>query len=241
MLRGRGKDYLKGTRRYSGGRHFSIERFLRSRLGCKWADVHSELSEEFDRRTYAGHQFWNNLRWNVAERCWIGAETGTIYTTGRWGEERVDGFYVHPMTGLLKYQAPLIKKKKDPAELKRVVINDRRFLEKIEGIWYRCDYNRSYDGILMLDKKHQLNRWELQSNNLTNDDPMEWEQRICEVCELIDNCQRLQRCKYCKICGAWLCENDQKTDWQTLVRRTQAMERRALIRLGLRQQKDIGV
>lgn len=183
MRHGIRKEYLDGTRRH-GKYRFPIEKFLQSRLGYLWDDVHSEMSKEFDRRTYAGHTFWRRLKWTVETKCWIGAETGDVYSACRhYRAARVDGFYVHPDTGILMHQAYKRKPKPELPTI-RIVINDRRAIEKIEGIWYYTEYqpNPYYTRYFAyeLDRqpysvylKRQLNKKTLKCLNLVNDTPEE--------------------------------------------------------------------
>lgn len=189
MRHGISKEYARGTRRYRWCGRFPMEKFLQSRLGEKWSDVHKEMSEEFDRRTYSGYLFWRYEfgKWqgSIAVNCWIGAETGTVYNNGHRGEERVDGFYVHPFTGIICHQAPLPPLQRVKGECTRIVLNDRTAYEKIEGIWYFTKYRKeeksyayypftpySYRSYTVLSKR-QLNSETLRKNNLTNNNPEE--------------------------------------------------------------------
>ena len=127
MLKRTRKNYLKGSHHH-GGYQFPIDQFLHSRVSQPWAEVHSELSQEFDRRTYSGYSFWQNLNWHVEQNCWIGAKTGTIYANSRWTINcPVSGFYVHPFTGILCYAEPPVrsKRREDLSEIKLA-----------DGSWY---------------------------------------------------------------------------------------------------------
>jgi hypothetical protein len=176
MKKGVRKEYLDGTRRH-GKYRFPIDKYLLSHLGDRWDKVHSELSQEFDRRTYAGYTFWKNVKWHVETECWVGAETGDIYARDNWrGGGRVTGFYVHPETGILMYQEwnPRTKPAKPTAE---IVINDRCNIEKIEGIWYYTEYEPSrfarHGEGMSIYLKRQLNRKTLKCLGLINDTPEE--------------------------------------------------------------------
>jgi hypothetical protein len=190
MRQGLRKEYTRGTRRHRWSSRFPLDKFLYSRLGQKWSDVHKEMSAEFDRRTYSGYFFWKNFdRWadHIAVNCWIGAETGTVYNNGHRGEERVEGLYVHPFTDIICYQGPVPKKPSKPVETTRFVINDRIALEKIDGIWYQTEYkkedpgnyNSYYNSPIYRNKewvvlsKKQLSNATLRANNLTNNTPEE--------------------------------------------------------------------
>lgn len=246
MLRGRSKEYLKGTRRH-GKFRFEETRFLFSRLGHPWEEIHSELSAEFDRRTYAGYRFWRNFEGRygktVATNCWIGSETGNIYDPEmvyRWNHKNqvVQGFYVHPFTRILCYNNP---KKfdytvKPPVErpIYRIKVDDFNGYEKIEGIWYRIKYelNHYYSAIpslyptiygnekylMIYPSKRQLSTKELMHMTLKNDPPGTWQEETCDVCFYIEGIKKKTRCFYCKECKAWICNAD-KDNW---VRRVQA-------------------
>lgn len=235
MRKGRSKEFLDGTRRH-GSYRLPLEKFFRSRLGQPWSKVHSEMSKEFDRRTYAGYKFWDMVDWEVAQNVWIGAATGTVYEDGSYGGSlAVDGFYVHPWTGILCCQKRVTGRKKEPEERTRIVIDDRQALEKMEGIWYYTEYvidpysgyqsafyqrpSKDYN----VTKKRQLSSKELAANKLVNT-PMDWESQVCEVCHLLNNSNRIVKCIWCRICSAWLCEPCRK-DWN---RRLMAAEKKLL-------------
>jgi len=199
MLHGRSKDYMKGCRRrYFSGR-FPLQKFLRSRVGQPWAKVHSEMSEEFDRRTFAGYRFWKDIAWRVETSCWVGAETGRIYSNHDYGgPSQVNGFYVHPWTGILQYQEHIIGPRQEQP-VTHIPINDRNWLEKYEGIWYWIEKYEVHteglttirpnwkpqpvevDGVVFYkikDVEHvyhkkQLSHENLKRNNLKNDTPEE--------------------------------------------------------------------
>ena len=232
MRQGRSKEFLDGTRRH-GAYRLPLEKFFRSRLGRPWSEVHSEMSKEFDRRTYAGFQFWRMVKWEVAQNVWIGAATGTVYEDSGYSSMAVDGFYVHPWTGILSFQKRVISPKKEEEEKTRIVVDDRRALEKMEGIWYYTEYVpvESYTGYYSVrpskdynvTKKRQLSRKELEANKLVNT-PMDWETQICDVCHLLDGSNRIVKCIWCRVCQAWICAPCKK-DW---MRRAQAAEKKML-------------
>ena len=232
MRQGRSKEYLDGARRH-GAFRLPLEKFFRSRLGRPWSEVHSEMSKEFDRRTYAGFQFWRMVKWEVAQNVWIGAATGTVYEDSGYSSMAVDGFYVHPWTGILCYQKRVIGPKKEEEEKTRIIIDDRRALEKMEGIWYYTEYSPvdSYSPYYTLrpskdynvNKKRQLSSKELAVNKLVNT-PMDWETQVCEVCHLVDGSNAIKKCIWCRICSAWICASCKK-DW---MRRARAAEMKLL-------------
>jgi len=149
MRQGVSKDYLKGSSRHHRGHSpFPFDRFLNSRLGRLWDDVYSEVCQSFDHRSYAGYSFLRDLDWHVATHCWVGAETGNIYSS-EWGSSVVQNeFYVHPWTGILSWAEP-VDYTRPEAPLTEVDIEvgredrDRygkivsgKWYEKVEGIWF---------------------------------------------------------------------------------------------------------
>src|SRR5208283_3055376 len=78
---------------------------------------------------------FRDLRWHVQTKCWIGAESGNIYSS-EWGGSVVQNeFYVHPWTGLLCWAEPIDRTRPDPPKTK-VDLKDGKSYEKIDGIWY---------------------------------------------------------------------------------------------------------
>lgn len=255
MLRGRAREYLKGTRHH-GAVRLPMEKFLFSRVGRNWNEIHSELSREFDRRTYVGYRFWRSFGRDygkdVATNCWIGAETGNIYDAdaiNRWkSNQTVEGFYVHPLTGILCHREEPLSQKNPYKQVDRIRIDLYNGFEKIEGIWYRTTYKHDpyyvaypwirpnqYKGFI-LHTKRQLNSKELRAMNITNDHPEKWQNKVCEVCLYMDGIKILQRCYFCDICDAWICERD-KYDW---FRRSETAVKK-LIEKKLKEQQETGV
>lgn len=131
------KDYLKGSRRHGRGHSpYPFDRFLISRLGCRWDDVYSELCSEFDNRSWAGYSFRRDLAWHVKTSCYIGAETGNIYAEDGWNFRVSNEFYVHPWTGLLCWADPVVREK-DEKPVEKITLGEGVWLHKEEGIWYR--------------------------------------------------------------------------------------------------------
>lgn len=205
------REYLKGTRRH-GSPRFPVKKFLRSRLGQIWDKVHSELSQKFDRRTYAGYKFWNSLDYYLTEKVWIGAETGRVYETCAYsGSRQVDGFYVHPWTNKLCFQPRLITLQyinKCTCANPKVPLNSYThlytYMEKIEGIWYYIECEPSYVNEWAQAKKRQLTTEELLGYELTNS-AEEWISRECDHCALLFNRHSHEKCAWCDDCKFWGC------------------------------------
>ena len=178
MLKGRRKDFLKGSHHGQWAQGLPVRKFLNSRIGEPWSRVHSEASKEFDRRTYAGQQFWDQIRWEVSIHCWVGAKTGAIFEQTRYEEGRVVGFYVHPFSGILSYQKRMIGPRKPPEPPIEFLINnsmEKRF-NKFEGLWYYVEYKWEF-GMWFPKLKRQLGHKELKAKGLKNDPP--------EVCSML--------------------------------------------------------
>lgn len=145
MRRGVRKDYLKGSRRNGRGyAPYPFDRFLESRLGRLWDEVYSEICQEFDSRSLAGYSFLRDLKWHVATDCWIGAETGTVYSS-RWGGSSVENeFYVHPFTGVLCWAEKIDRSHPEPPVAK-LPIEEGHAYEKIDGIWYETWYDGPFE------------------------------------------------------------------------------------------------
>jgi hypothetical protein len=148
MRNGVRKDYLKGSRRHGRGHSpYPFDRLLTSRLGRLWDDVYSELCSEFDSRSFAGYRFRDNLDWHVYQHCWIGAETGTVYSDHRGCVTALsDEHYVHPWTGILCYAYP-VPRDKSEKPVTHYDLKDGRSFDKIDGIWYfQENYSIKHEG-----------------------------------------------------------------------------------------------
>jgi len=88
-----------------------LEGFLRSNLGRPWDKVFSELRQGLDVRKVTGRHIFDHLESMVETDCWIGTDR-KVYTRPRGWE--VNGFYVHPRTGLLCFvQKPSARERKN--------------------------------------------------------------------------------------------------------------------------------
>src|SRR5208282_742043 len=176
---------------------FPFDGFLNSRLGRLWDEVYSEVSEAFDHRSLSGYSFFRDLRWHVQTKCWIGAESGNIYSSDCCGSVVQNEFYVHPWTGLLCWAEPIDRTRPDPPKTK-VDLKDGKSYEKIDGIWYYLEeYDIEHEGLTLaaqapaylrpkilveiegiefyrtrwtehVSTKRQLNKKELRKNGLYN-------------------------------------------------------------------------
>lgn len=144
MRHGVRKDYLKGSRRnHRSHSPYPFDRLLASRVGRFWDDVYSELCSEFDARSWAGHSFRRDLRWHVKTNCYIGAETGGVFTNDGWNFRVEDEYYVHPWTGILCY-APAVERHQPDPPVAHIEIDKDTYLQKEDGIWYRHAITRRW-------------------------------------------------------------------------------------------------
>lgn len=202
MRQGVRKDYLKGSRRHHRGHSpYPFDRLLASRVGRAWDEVYSELCSEFDSRSWVGYSFRRDLLYHVTTNCYIGAETGAVYSADGWNFRMSNDYYVHPWTGILCYAPSIIRER--PAPEVTVIIEDGaktknesdRYLEKTEGIWYRHTVTRRWtekdywgrDVVRTTWNRSQLGKKDLRANNLRND-------RQIHVYDRCENCGADYKC-----------------------------------------------
>lgn len=85
--------------------HSIIRRLLKKHIGRPWNLVWQEICAENDPRTYEGHEVRTWMEFSVMQNCFID-EDGTVRNEhgsklGSW----VDGYYVHPESGLLLHSS----------------------------------------------------------------------------------------------------------------------------------------
>lgn len=78
---------------------------IRKNVGHKWDAVFSEFCRVLDRRSLSGYHIWTHLMREVQTKTFL--EDGVLMEQlPYWGSRAVDGFSVHPVTGIL-YHTPL--------------------------------------------------------------------------------------------------------------------------------------
>jgi hypothetical protein len=123
---------------------------LRKNVGRPWDKVYSEFCQLLDKRSISGEHIFNGHLMREVERNTFLAEDGKTvmrYETYRWldrGHEiPVDGYYVHPKTGLLCYKKRESFKNRyrdaaRKAEIIEIPCNDPTMVYKKENdLWYR--------------------------------------------------------------------------------------------------------
>lgn len=126
-----------------------LQRFLQKNLGRPWSQVYSEVCTTLDRRKITGHHLIDHLKWEVETNCFMDAKGRVYYRSGN--EERlVDGFYVHPATGLLCRAWPESSRER---KRRRLLAEEKDWwlpsdghtaYRKHMGIWYRVTWKRMF-------------------------------------------------------------------------------------------------
>ncbi len=119
-----------------------LTRFLQKNVGRPWDEVYSEVCATLDRREITGHHLISHLKDEVETNCFMGANRKVWYL--RWGSDlrEVDGFYVHPQTGLLcralrPNKRELKRRQLLAEEVTWLVSDDETGYRKWKGLWYR--------------------------------------------------------------------------------------------------------
>ena len=119
-----------------------LEGFLHSNLGRPWDKVHSELRQGLDVRKVTGRHIFDHLEQMVETDCWIGPDR-TVYERPRgWS---VNGFYVHPRSGLLCFvPSPSARARKKERLLRQYIdeirLDHSQSYKLLDGQWYLVEY-----------------------------------------------------------------------------------------------------
>ena len=123
-----------------------LERFLRSSLGRPWNKIYSELCAGRDKRKATSLQFFRRLENIVATNCYFD-RNGRLQVLIKGKERKVQGFYVHPVSGLL-CEAPVKTESASRRECWRaqevtcLYLGSDLGYRKQDGIWYRVKWSR---------------------------------------------------------------------------------------------------
>jgi hypothetical protein len=122
-----------------------LVRFLRSRVGRRWDDVHSEIAAQISCKSAVQKHVLDHLRDYVVQNVRIvGSTVQYIRYRGYQPLESVGmrfRFYVDPQTRKLCL-APVAsrkRRKKDAVDPDRRVLSPDRELRRIHGVWYEID------------------------------------------------------------------------------------------------------
>ena len=119
-----------------------LEGFLRNNVGRPWNKVYSELRQGLDARKVTGQHIFDHLETMVETNCWIGVDRN-VYSYG-W-RYRVNGFYVHPKSGLLCFQQRQSARQREKERLLRQTIDEVKLgrchsYRLIDDLWYWVAY-----------------------------------------------------------------------------------------------------
>jgi hypothetical protein len=124
-----------------------VKGFLRKNLGRPWNEVYSELRRGLDVRKVTGRHVFQHLDRMVQQHCFEDVK-GNIRSYDRDGRQ-VEGFYVHPRTGLLSYAPRTSRAERQRGSLlgRPVLgfwIDQARAYRILDGIWYIVKYERLF-------------------------------------------------------------------------------------------------
>jgi hypothetical protein len=139
------ESYGDGCGKYLTDVLSPLERFLRTNIGRPWYKVYSELCAGLDKRKATGLHIFQHLESMVERACYID-ESGKVRCI-HYHDLEVDGFYVHPRTGLLR-EAPRLSRRERKRQrlaaspVTQVTLGDNLVYQKHEEIWYRVKLER---------------------------------------------------------------------------------------------------
>jgi hypothetical protein len=121
-----------------------LVRFLRSRVGRRWDDVHSEIAARISCKSAVQKHVLDHLRDYVAKNVRIEGATvkyirykaATLQSYGTRFH-----FYVHPDTHVLCVAptAPRKRRVKNEVDPDRLVLSHDRELRRVDGVWYEIE------------------------------------------------------------------------------------------------------
>jgi hypothetical protein len=120
-----------------------LKRFLQKNIGRPWDKVYSDLRGGLDVRKVTGRHVFQHLERMVELNCFEDENRQIQYLdeSRQWRRPGVEGFYVHPRTGLLSYAPRTSKAEAQRGSLDRrpvegFWIDDTRAYRIVNGIWY---------------------------------------------------------------------------------------------------------
>ena len=120
---------------------------IRKNAGRKWDTVFSEFCRVLDRRGLSGYHIWTHLIQEVQTKTFL--ENGVVMDQAPYCStcRVVDGFYVHPVTGVLCYAQH--KSRRTRCRRKRAAMKPARIpvpgmdgwnYQRIDELWFRLKY-----------------------------------------------------------------------------------------------------
>jgi len=137
-----------------------LRRYLQSQVGRPWDKVFSEIRANLDTRSAIGLHVMQHLY------DFISVQTvmidGVVHKRGGWNEgfKPVDGLYVHPTTGLIRYVQPKRRlrwweSKVADRERDFVCLTSTSAYERINGLWFLMEYMIGPKGESIVINKRQ--------------------------------------------------------------------------------------
>jgi hypothetical protein len=159
-----GEDYDSGPERASSARRDKslnenlapLRRYLARQIGRPWDKVYSEIRATLDTRSALGLHVMQHIEDFIAIKTMT--IDGAVYCRRRCSLAPVEGMYVHPGSGLIRYIKPRPRRtwrKTTAGEPNFVRLSRETAFEKIGGIWYRLEYAIDDEGLTLLRSKRQ--------------------------------------------------------------------------------------
>jgi hypothetical protein len=123
---------------------------VRKNVGRPWDDVFSEFCASLDRRGVSGYHIWTHLKYEV-ELNTVLLDGKVYYSTKKPGYRggEVDGYYVHPVTGILEYKKPKSWKRFWRSKPKEPILPAPDYpgweYKQMDGLWFRVKFVNVYD------------------------------------------------------------------------------------------------
>lgn len=121
-----------------------LRKYLRKQVGRPWDKVYSELSQTLDKRSLTGLHIWDHIKSEVNTHTRLAPDGKTVYpkaTRFSYADDYpVDGLYVHPTTGLLRYAPRRRYTGRPPAPVVVVKLDNLNELRQVNGVWYHVEY-----------------------------------------------------------------------------------------------------
>lgn len=127
-----------------------IEGYLKSKIGCNWDDVYSEIRKTLKTGGWPTRHILH-AHIDVAT-CVEIAPNGHLYEVDKWGDtRRVSGFYVDPRTGKLcwaerRWRYAYLSPPVLPHKPNYFVAGDLRFVQ-VNGLWFKGTYRQASVGV----------------------------------------------------------------------------------------------
>lgn len=120
-------------------------RFLRKSVGKPWREVEAALHRRVGKDFATGSPTWDEIDYRVCKS--VELRDGQVFDLERpWTKTMIverERFYVHPETGLLeKLPRPKNNRTEPKRQFEQMVLSDFQRLIKVDGIWYRVDFEQ---------------------------------------------------------------------------------------------------